>query len=667
MTTKETKIILSGDTSKYERAMRDTELKNRQFTDTLRKHWVAFAAGAVAAVMLLKKGITKLYTTVKEFVDLSAIQELAEINLAAALKASGEYTDDLNKKYQDFASNIQKVTKYGDEEVLMLMALMKNLEVSTDKVEEATKMAIGLATATGRDVQSMAQYVALAQQGEFTMLRRYIPALRATTDKTEQLRIITEFAARGFKVAEEQTSSFAIGLIQLKNLWGDLKEKLGDFIIKNELVLNLMKRTKEKLVEVNEELAEWYKNNKDLIDQKVSEIINEISTAIRNVVAAMKVLYKFKNVFKEIFSAIPGVEELKLLYKILSKTTEEKGQTGIIRMRIPKYISPTESKYTPPTISPLSEDIVKALEEENKYIEESLQIQWEMQQEAAQKKLDLISETLKEEDDLITEAAIKQVDFLYDLKEKAEEKELDLLQTAMDEQNKIMEEALEEEKDELFDLMKVKETLADETARNMQNSFQSLYFDVLKGRMSEMKDYVQGLSDAMLQSIVSVAAQMTIVWLIQKAKEIAGIVSATTAVGVETAALTVQIGVVNVLTAAYIALAVAKAAAGASGGEGFGSILGGLFHGGGTVGSTPVPVRLINPVMFANAPRYHSGLGRDEFPAILQRGETVLPKGTSTQPIVIRLEIGGKPLNTYIYRGTRSGTIQIHNRALVSR
>jgi hypothetical protein len=32
-------------------------------------------------------------------------------------------------------------------------------------------------------------------------------------------------------------------------------------------------------------------------------------------------------------------------------------------------------------------------------------------------------------------------------------------------------------------------------------------------------------------------------------------------------------------------------------------------------------------MIFDRAPRLHGGLARDEFPAILQKGETVIPKG----------------------------------------
>lgn len=59
----------------------------------------------------------------------------------------------------------------------------------------------------------------------------------------------------------------------------------------------------------------------------------------------------------------------------------------------------------------------------------------------------------------------------------------------------------------------------------------------------------------------------------------------------------------------------------------------GLFHKGGVVGSG-CGSTTVNPGVFAGAPRYHSGgiagLKPDEVPAILQKGEVVLPKGAQS-------------------------------------
>jgi hypothetical protein len=61
--------------------------------------------------------------------------------------------------------------------------------------------------------------------------------------------------------------------------------------------------------------------------------------------------------------------------------------------------------------------------------------------------------------------------------------------------------------------------------------------------------------------------------------------------------------------------------------SGLGSFFAGLFHEGGIVGEAMVPHRRVPALAFAGAPRLHNGwLRPDEYPAILQRGEMVVPK-----------------------------------------
>ena len=50
------------------------------------------------------------------------------------------------------------------------------------------------------------------------------------------------------------------------------------------------------------------------------------------------------------------------------------------------------------------------------------------------------------------------------------------------------------------------------------------------------------------------------------------------------------------------------------------------MHGGGIVGRDASFIRPVDPGIFSSAPRLHSGLMPDEFPAILQKGEAVIPK-----------------------------------------
>ncbi|MBN8978010.1 MAG: phage tail length tape measure family protein [Rhizobiales bacterium] len=72
---------------------------------------------------------------------------------------------------------------------------------------------------------------------------------------------------------------------------------------------------------------------------------------------------------------------------------------------------------------------------------------------------------------------------------------------------------------------------------------------------------------------------------------------------------------------------------------------GGLFHSGGLVGN-PATSRSVDPAVFHGAPRYHgggiAGLMPDEVPAILQRGERVIPRGQSAGGNV-SITINGAP------------------------
>ncbi|HEY2825252.1 MAG TPA: hypothetical protein VGI83_06880 [Gemmatimonadales bacterium] len=65
-----------------------------------------------------------------------------------------------------------------------------------------------------------------------------------------------------------------------------------------------------------------------------------------------------------------------------------------------------------------------------------------------------------------------------------------------------------------------------------------------------------------------------------------------------------------------------------------------VHHAGGIVGSGG-PSRHVPAFAFQGAPRFHSGLAADEFPAILQKGEQVIPKGGggSTMHVVTNFNV----------------------------
>jgi hypothetical protein len=64
-----------------------------------------------------------------------------------------------------------------------------------------------------------------------------------------------------------------------------------------------------------------------------------------------------------------------------------------------------------------------------------------------------------------------------------------------------------------------------------------------------------------------------------------------------------------------------------------------VAHGGGVIGQTAFPTRYVHPAYFENAPRFH--MGSDEVPAILQKGERVIPAGQNSNqaPVVVQMTL----------------------------
>jgi len=144
----------------------------------------------------------------------------------------------------------------------------------------------------------------------------------------------------------------------------------------------------------------------------------------------------------------------------------------------------------------------------------------------------------------------------------------------------------------------------------MSSTMSTMFFDVITGRFESLRDAFKSFGDSILRIFTDMLAQMAVKSMMS--------------------------GLGGLFGGAGLLGGLFGGGATAAAGSTFGaSSLGGvfssglLFHGGGVVGSGGQQSRAVDPFIFANAPRYHRGLFPDEVPAILQKGETVLPKGTS--------------------------------------
>lgn len=155
-------------------------------------------------------------------------QQAAVRNLATSLELVGANVREALPDLTNFASELQQVTTQGDEATLELMRNGLMLGIQTEQIKGATQAAIGLSEALGIDQTMAMRAVANANEGQFEVLQRYLPALKTATDDTEKLAIVNEAAAKGFALAKSQTQTYAGAMAQLWNAVGDTREVLGE-------------------------------------------------------------------------------------------------------------------------------------------------------------------------------------------------------------------------------------------------------------------------------------------------------------------------------------------------------------------------------------------------------------------------------------------------------
>jgi hypothetical protein len=147
--------------------------------------------------------------------------------------------------------------------------------------------------------------------------------------------------------------------------------------------------------------------------------------------------------------------------------------------------------------------------------------------------------------------------------------------------------------------------LSNTTARSMSSGFSNFFFDAAKGQLKDFQSYFNSIWDAILRKFTDRMSNMLVKYLM----DLDVMKSATNSSGLG--------GILGWLGGFF----------GTGGGGGGEEVIIGGWHRGGIIGETnPSFHRSVPPYVFAGAPRLHSGLRGDEFPAILQKGEAVIPK-----------------------------------------
>ena len=234
----------------------------------------AAAAGAAIGAALFSRASIR-----------AAFEQQDAVNqLNSALFQTGQFSEETSRSLQDFASEVQRVTRFGDEAVLAQLAYSQSLGATVDQSKQLITASADLAAALGVDLASANRQLTQTLGGTAGTLGRIIPELRGLTE--EQLRagagidIISEKFA-GF--AERDASSLTGQIQQAKNAFGDLQEEIG-FLVTRSPGLS---RATRALTDGFVALQEVIKNNEVVLRSLVGDVFAGIISASQFVVRAV--------------------------------------------------------------------------------------------------------------------------------------------------------------------------------------------------------------------------------------------------------------------------------------------------------------------------------------------------------------------------------------------
>lgn len=220
-------VKLVGDMQEYETMLEKAEKETKGFVSKVQGHLDKLGNSLTHVGKVLTIGLTAPIAglaagAVSEFMTM----ETTALRLSAAIEANGGSVGKILPDYQQFASEIQKVTRVGDDSVLALLQEAESLGLTGEQAKRAAKNAVALASAKGMSEKAAIRMTIALEQGREEMLQRYIPSLRGLKTEAERVAKAQQVLGGMFGVAKADAQSMAGQIDQLKNDFGDLMEEI---------------------------------------------------------------------------------------------------------------------------------------------------------------------------------------------------------------------------------------------------------------------------------------------------------------------------------------------------------------------------------------------------------------------------------------------------------
>lgn len=165
-------------------------------------------------------------------------QTKAVKNLTSALTVRGAAGAEQSKQMQSMAADLQKLTGVGDEVTIGLMQQATAIGFASDKIDDATKAAVGLADVTGKSLDASLGDLKAALEGNFDAFVGLNPQIMYMRTNQEKLAAVMAIAQQGLEQQSRNMTTVEGSGKRASGAIGDLMEVIGAIIAPIRVLVN---------------------------------------------------------------------------------------------------------------------------------------------------------------------------------------------------------------------------------------------------------------------------------------------------------------------------------------------------------------------------------------------------------------------------------------------
>ena len=237
------KADITANTKGYEAGIKKAQESTKKFSTSLSKVIQGLGknglVGAMGSIGLASAGLSatlgavvkiakQVSQAIGECTEAYKKQLIAERQLETAINNNPLVTGSAKKRLTEFANEMQKVSNYGDEELIPMMANLVSLGRTEEETMKIMSVAMDMSASGSMSLDTAITQLNATLNGNIGRLGQQNAELKGLTEEELKSGKAVEILGEKFKGLAQSTVDTSK---QLKNIKGDFKEAIGEFTL----------------------------------------------------------------------------------------------------------------------------------------------------------------------------------------------------------------------------------------------------------------------------------------------------------------------------------------------------------------------------------------------------------------------------------------------------